>query len=303
MNRLSFRSCLLLCALPLLLVSCLSKKKHLEALQLQQRQSDAKFQQEVGLRDSQLNVAHKDIDELRLQLAERKGENNILVGLRKELEAQIGRLETDIENMSNRSSSTQKNLSASIKEKDTEIAQLKGLIQQVDTTLSRHVAALEELSNTVYTELQYLDPEKFELITNKHQVRFSVQNDLLFRARSVVRLEEDTALPLLEKVANVILKYPNMSVNIIGHTSNAPPRRKADVDNWNVSAQRAATIIRVLVEDYDLNPSQLLLAAKGEFSPRASNETEIGKSQNQRIEFVVAPQAEALERAIRKVIE
>ena len=61
--------------------------------------------------------------------------------------------------------------------------------------------------------------------------------------------------------------------------------------------------IRDSIDDYDMNPSQLLLASKGEFSPRASNETETGKNQNQRIEFVVAPQAEELERAIRKVIK
>lgn len=303
MSRLFHFRSFLLFFLPLFFVSCVSKKKHLEAINLLQSQSDAKLQQEVELRDSKINIANKNIEELRLQLAERKGENNILVSLRKELETKISNLESDIENMSSRSSSTQKNLSANLREKDQEIAQLKDLVQQVDATLDRHVSTLEQLSNAIYTNFQYVNPEKFELLTNKHQVSFSLQNDLLFRKKSVTRLEEDTALPLLEKVSDILIKYPNMSITIIGHSNNNPPRRKADVDNWNVSVQRAATIVRVLIDDYDMNPSQLLLASKGEFSPRASNETETGKNQNQRIEFLVAPQAEELERAIRKVIE
>ena len=151
-----------------------------------------------------------------------------------------------MENMSSRSSSTQKNLSANLREKDQEIARLKDLIQQVDATLDRHVSTIEQVSNAVYTNFQYVNPEKFELITNKHQIRFSLQNDLFFRAKSVIRLEEDTALPLLEKIAGILLKHPSMSVTVIGHSNNIPPRRKADVDNWNVSAQRAATLLSLI---------------------------------------------------------
>ena len=58
-----------------------------------------------------------------------------------------------------------------------------------------------------------------------------------------------------------------MFITVIGHTDNSPPRRSADVDNWNISAQRAATIVRVLKDDFEIGPNRLLLAAKGEFAP------------------------------------
>ena len=205
--------------------------------------------------------------------------------------------------MSSRSTSTQQNLNANLRKKDEEIAQLKDIIQQVDAVLLRHVNLLEQVSNELYDSLKYLNPEKFELSTGKQQVSLNIQNDLLFKPRSVTRLVEKTAFPILEKVAEVLVKYPNMSISIIGHTDNRPPRRRADVDNWNVSAQRAAVIVRLLIDDFDLSSSQLLLAAKGEYAPRASNETDEGKNKNQRIEFLIAPRAEELEKAVRKVIE
>jgi len=75
------------------------------------------------------------------------------------------------------------------------------------------------------------------------------------------------------------------------------------VDNWNVGAQQAATVVRILTEEYDLSPSQVTLGAQGEFKPRASNETASGKDENRRVEFIIAPRSEDLVRAIRSVIE
>ncbi len=287
---------------PFLCFSCLSKKKHLAAIDLQKSQSDAVLQQAIEIRDSKLNIANKNINDLELQLAERKGENNILVGLRKELQDQIASLELDIENMSTKSSSTQQNLSATLKKKDTEIAQLNDLIKQVNSTLSQHVSILEQLANELNRDLQYINQDKYELATGQHQVTLNIVNDMIFRSKSVTRLQ-DSALPLLEKVANVLQKYPSMNIQITGHTNNAPPRRRADVDNWNVSAQYAATIVRLLIDEFDMSPSQIVLAARGEYSPTASNETEEGKKKNQRIEFIIAPRSEDLVRAIRKVID
>ncbi|MEM8907252.1 MAG: OmpA family protein [Bacteroidota bacterium] len=291
--------------LSLLFCACVSNKKHRAALQLQQYQSDSIFQHEVGLRDLQLEEANKNINGLQLQLAERKGENNILMALRKELETQIQQLEQEIEKMNNQSSSTQKNLNTNLRQKEEEIVQLKDLIQEVDAVLNRHTTLLEEVGNQLHFELQSfeeIDQESYELLTEQNQVSLSLQNSLLFRARSVVRLQDD-ALPLLEKVTDVLLKYPNLNVSIIGHTDNAPPRRRADVDNWNVSAQRAATIVRVMTEDYGLSPSQVLLGARGEYSPQASNATSEGKTKNQRIELRIAPRSEALVKAVKKVID
>lgn len=291
---------LLLLMLPLFCLSCLSKKKHLEALNLQKNKSDATLQEAIDLRESKLSVANKNINELELQLAERKGENNILVSLRKELEAQISGLEGDIENMSSKSSSTQQNLSATVRQKDKEIAELKNLIQEVDAVLERHVSVLEQVANDLNFQVQYINQEKYELSTGQDQVNLHLQIDLIFKPKSVTKLQ-DTALPLFEKISSVLEKYPSMTVMVTGHTNNSPPRRKADVDNWNVSAQRAASVVRLLTEEFDLNPSQVVLAAKGEYAPIGSNATEAGKNKNARIELAISPRSEALVRAIRKV--
>jgi len=112
----------------------------------------------------------------------------------------------------------------------------------------------------------------------------------------------DLGFTVLDRISQVIQKYPNMNVSVVGHTDNTPPKRKSNVDNWNVSAQQAATVVRLLTEEYDLNPSQILLGAKGEYAPRASNGSEEGQKENRRIEFNIAPRSEELVNAVKKVL-
>ena len=64
------------------LSSCISNKKHIAAVDLLKAEADALLQQEVDLRDEKIENANQQITDLKLQLAERKGENNILVQLR-----------------------------------------------------------------------------------------------------------------------------------------------------------------------------------------------------------------------------
>jgi len=107
---------------------CISNKKHKEAINLLTSKQEATLQQEIDLRESKLNIANDNITSLNLQLAEAKGENNILLMLRKELEGTIAKMEADMESMNTRSSSTQQNLSSTLKGKETEISRLNGLL-------------------------------------------------------------------------------------------------------------------------------------------------------------------------------
>ena len=81
----------LLFLIPLFFSACVSNKKHKAAITLLQSQHDAKLKEEIKVRDSKLNIANNKITDLNLQLAERKGENNILLLLRNELQDTIAK--------------------------------------------------------------------------------------------------------------------------------------------------------------------------------------------------------------------
>lgn len=285
-----------------LLTGCISNKKHLLALETQAKKEAVILEQETTLRDSKIRRAEESITDLNLQLAEAKGENNILLMLRGELEEQIAQLEGTIENVSSRSSSTQQNLNQNLQQKDAEIRALKGLITEVNTTLDRHTQLIGTLAGDLRQEIGGILQAQYFIETGLEEVRLILLDDLIFKPKSVTKVN-DLALTVLEKLGKVLSRYPTMNLIVVGHTDNAPPARKSSVDNWNVSAQQAATVVRLLTEDYDLSPSQVMLGAQGEFKPRSSNETVSGKTENRRVEFIMAPQSKDLVRSIRSVIE
>jgi len=290
----------------LLLSSCISKKKHLAALELLKADQATVLQQEIDVRDIEIRKSKAEITDLNLQLAERKGENNILVQLREELQTQIAGLENQLENMSSSSSSAQQNLNSNLQQKELEITQLKAVQKEVDKTLARHTSILEQMGNDLRYELQNVNPQqydqfKFEVTTGLDEINIIVLDEIIFQKKSVTRMK-DEGIAVFEKVSEVLQKYPNMSISIIGHTDSTPAKKR-DVDNWNVAAQKAASVLRLLTEDLDLNPSSVTLASKGEYVPRESNETTDGKNKNRRIQLRVAPRSEELVKAVRKVLK
>lgn len=285
-----------------LLTGCISNKKHLLALDTQAKKEAVLLEEETSLRDSKIRRAEESITSLNLQLAEAKGENNVLVMLRGELQNRIGQLEGTIENVSSRSSSTQQNLNQNLQQKDSEIQRLQGLIVEVNTTLDRHAQLMGTLSGELQQEVGAILKTQYFVESGLEEVRLILLDELIFKAKSVTKVN-DLALTVLEKVSEVLSHYPTMNLTVVGHTDNAPPARKSSVDNWNVGAQQAATIVRILTEEYNLSQSQVMVGAQGEFKPRASNETASGKNENRRVEFIMAPRSEDLVRAIRDVIE
>lgn len=98
---------------------------------------------------------------------------------------------------------------------------------------------------------------------------------------------------MLNKLAQVLARFPGRAVQIIGHTDNVPIRsRTAEgfTDNWALSAGRAVSAVRYLTEKAGVDPRRLSAVGCGEFRPIASNDTPEGRARNRRIAVVVLPE-------------
>lgn len=288
---------LLLFSLALLLTSCISNKKHRAAVEaLNTQHAD-----QVGALQVALDTANQKITQRNLTIAERIGENNILLMLRDELISEVETLEGTIENLSSSSSSAQKALSENLVAKEREIKRLHELLEEVEKV----IAGKEALINTMTGDLNLIAqdfPDDIDVSLGFDYAVINVVESFMFRRNSATRLEDD-GLAVLEKFAGIFQKYPRINVQVIGHTDTAPPRdKKRFGDNWNFSALQSATVVRTLIDEYDVSANQLTLSAKGEFAPRASNATSEGKLQNRRIELFITMNTEDLAKEIRAVL-
>jgi len=83
----------------------------------------------------------------------------------------------------------------------------------------------------------------------------------------------------MDKVADVVIRYGKTTLTIVGHTDT---KGTAEY-NQKLSEQRALAVAQYL-ESKDVNPVRLATLGKGLSDPIASNNTEVGRQANRRVE-------------------
>lgn len=76
-------------------------------------------------------------------------------------------------------------------------------------------------------------------------------------------------------------------VAVEGHTDNVPIRTARYRSNWELSTARACAVVQILVEEAGVDPRRLGAAGYSEFRPRTSNDSEINRARNRRVDIVV----------------
>ena len=60
-------------------------------------------------------------------------------------------------------------------------------------------------------------------------------------------------------------------------------------DNWDLSVKRATSVVRVLQDEFGVEPARMTAAGRSYYVPLASNETAEGRAKNRRTRIVVLP--------------
>src|SRR5881628_162632 len=97
---------------------------------------------------------------------------------------------------------------------------------------------------------------------------------------------------VLTKVGNVLLAVKDKQIRIEGYTDAVPiggALRQQFPTNWELSTQRAATVLRFLQEKVGVEGKYLSAVGYGSFRPVASNDTPEGRAENRRIEISLTP--------------
>lgn len=102
---------------------------------------------------------------------------------------------------------------------------------------------------------------------------------------------------LLEKVGTV-LQRTQPTVRVEGYTDNQPIHTAAYPTNWELSAARAAGVVRFLVEQEHFDPHKISLAGYGQWHPTHSNTNPEGQQLNRRVDIVVVNANAAVGRSV-----
>lgn len=116
----------------------------------------------------------------------------------------------------------------------------------------------------------------------------AVPGSVLFASgKAVLR---DSGRASLDAIAAAIRsEYPTKEVFVFGHTDDVPISKSGWKDNYELSAQRALTVVRYL-KDHGISPTRLIACGAGEHRPQAPNTNNDNRAKNRRVEiFAVEP--------------
>ena len=277
----------------LCLGSCVSKKKHLEALFVEAQTIDS----------LQTNINEKSafIAELEKELTAQTAAKETLIGVEERLQDRLIELDDEIERLIAESSSQAEDMDTRLQKKNEEIARLEKIIAEVNDIISRQNTSLVKLHNELKDTLKTFAPEVYEIKLEDGRLSLSLQSDFLFYSGSTTRIHK-SGMEALSYVSQLLVDYPQLEVVVIGHTDNKPLKRSSIPDKWVFSGMRAARLAAIMTFEYDLSTSRVTAAGKGEYAPIASNGTEEGQKQNNRMEIQIFPSNASLIRDIKRGI-
>ncbi len=144
---------------------------------------------------------------------------------------------------------------------------------------------LNQLSDQVESAFADLIEDRDIAINgNETWVEISLSSSLLFDSGSAQ--PSSRALPILQEIAGILSGYEN-PVHVEGFTDNVPINSERYRSNWELSAARSATVVRLLATE-GVDPERLAAVGYAEFQPIAANDSVEGRSENRRVVIVVS---------------
>ena len=72
-------------------------------------------------------------------------------------------------------------------------------------------------------------------------------------------------------------------------------------NNWDLSTKRATAIVNIITENSNIPKDNLTAAGRGEYAPIASNDTSEGRAKNRRIEVVLTPKLDEINKLLNEI--
>lgn len=165
------------------------------------------------------------------------------------------------------------------------LQKIKNVQQQRRDSLARMSAALEKLYEAQKSA-------GVDIATESETLVLTLPDALLFESNGTSVGENGKNL--LAPLAAFLSLRPELDIDIVANTDNAPPKDKSIKDSWDWSLQRATAVTRLLIREFNTNANQLTPVGRGEFYPLSSNETPEGRQRNRRTTVVFRPQLPAV---------
>ncbi len=259
--------------------SCVSRRKLLDA------QS----------RYDKLNVTY---GQLQSSIQDCQNEKNKLESTNASMAAQIDGLNKQIDFLKENNTQALKQLqdlsvisseqAESIKKSMDNIGAKDAYIQTLQQSMAHKDSMNMALVMNLKGAIGNLNDNDINIKVDKGVVYIDISDKLLFNTGKYDVTKQ--AREVLGKVAQVLKNQPDIEFMVEGNTDSVPYHSGVLLDNWDLSVKRATAVVRILQNQYGLDPAKMVAAGRGEYQPVSTNATQEGRALNRRTRIVILPQ-------------
>lgn len=123
---------------------------------------------------------------------------------------------------------------------------------------------------------------------------------LLFGGDSSSYMVNDKAKGLLARLAKVMTAEPDVEFTVEAHTESVVHPQDILVDDWDLSAKRATSVVRILQNEYNISPTRMTACGRSEYTGMAPSDTPEGRAANRRTRITILPQLDRLLRLLER---
>ncbi len=161
--------------------------------------------------------------------------------------------------------------------------EVRELIRRKETQRQEQ-AQMTGVANNILDVMAPLVREgKVRVTQSRHGVSIEINANVLF-APGRADLEPGS-LKVLRSVAGVLKNEP-FKIEVTGHTDNVPIRNSVFASNWELSAVRASSVVRLLAES-GIQPTRLMAVGREASQPVEPNTTAESRARNRRVELMI----------------
>jgi len=158
----------------------------------------------------------------------------------------------------------------------------------------KETEALDELTEDLELALQSLIEDNLASVNGTDDwIEVDIRSSVLFPSGGAT--PSSKAREIILEVAQLLKEYEN-PIHVEGFTDDIPIQNDIYPSNWELSAARAAAVVRVL-EQGQVEPKRMAAVGYAEYRPVADNSTEDGRAKNRRVALIIARNATVKEAA------
>ena len=184
-----------------------------------------------------------------------------------------------------------------LKASEKQLAEKEKKVNELSSIISKQDSILKDLRNKIAAAFANFKGKGIEVVNKNGKVYVSLDEKLMFKSgKWEVEEKGGTALTTL---SNFLAENKDINVIVEGHTDSLAYRGNGYIlDNWDLSTKRATAIVRILLQNPNVDPAKISATGRAEFCPVNDNLTSESRSKNRRTEIILSPNLDELMEAM-----